>query len=306
MLFQGLAFRTWYTRRKGYTFSGLLDILSDKLRRVPGFPQLDDLYDAGGHPYIFAIGPRMSVKFRDQFGLGPTPETAHVFLDFLRKRRGKQCMPQDIASNWLLALESPQLSDEDRKEYSAKFEPGWYSQLKSAIFWRTAEKNEWVVIRPTLAQGILTIRGDLGLEVNGARAEIPFGRTMRIQIFRSLSFVLSKFPGNSTTGLLVNAIELVKDEPDVEGGTTIEQPLCGACGLVRLLIYHGGDRHDMLVRKTVLNAAEDSRGPYEGFSGDVLDAVNWKRWLDEQSIGGLPPEIGEMIMLWSWENWCMI
>ena len=81
-------------------------------------------------------------------------------------------MPQDIASNWLLALESPQLSDEDRKEYSAKFEPGWYSQLKSAIFWRTAEKNEWVVIRPTLAQGILTIRGDLGLEVNGARAEI--------------------------------------------------------------------------------------------------------------------------------------
>jgi hypothetical protein len=81
--------------------------------------------------------------------------------------------------------------------------------------------------------------------------------------------------------------------------------MCAARGLIRLLIFYGVDPHDFLVRRAVLNLAREAAGRYRGFREDILDAVYWKRWLDKQSIGGLPPEIGHMIMMKSWEKWCL-
>ncbi len=144
------------------------------------------------------------------------------------------------------------------------------------------------------------------MAVDDVERDVPFTPTFRRNVFRSLCRVLLKFPEAAATELLVTAIQLAKNEPATwTVGDRIKQPLRGAHGLVRLLIYYGGDPHDPLVRNVVLNVVGDASGKLTGFREDVLDARYWRRWLEEQSIGGLPPEIAEMIMLWSWENWCM-
>jgi len=153
---------------------------------------------------------------------------------------------------------------------------------------------------------LLLIGDDTGTQEE-SDTEVPFGMEMRLQVFRSLAFLLSRFPEAANVSILARAVDLAKNEQaDWTQGMEITQPWRGAHGLVRLLIFHGANPHDILVRNVVLNKSRNAWGRLRGYRDDVLDAVYWKRWLEEQSIGGLPPEIVEMIMLWSWENWCMI
>jgi len=74
----------------------------------------------------------------------------------------------------------------------------------------------------------------------------------------------------------------------------------------KLADFYGANPHDPLIVRSVLNFVEDARGRYKGYRDDVMDAVYWKRWLDKHSIGGLPPEIGQMVMMWSWQSWCLL
>jgi hypothetical protein len=127
--------------------------------------------------------------------------------------------------------------------------------------------------RPTLINGLLTFDADDDWETGCMFSHYT-------AFFRLLSWALRCNPGHVDANHLIQALQLVAGDGH----------LPGFVGIVILLLYHGSK-----IAYGVKTGANKTN--FVGLRDHAFEAECWRRWIAVGHIGGLPPEIAEMMML---------
>lgn len=221
------------------------------------------------------------------------------------------CGTKHLGSTILSIFELGNFNEEQKKAVASEHLACWWFRIKDPVFWRKASQSGWLELQASLADGILTFRNeDIGW---GTRPDQQDENVLSAQAFRSLSLVLSRVPDAANPRLLPRVINLIKCEAPgrqkiARSSKNMENEFWhGARGLVRLLLWH--DPHaanDPMVREAVRNEYGNPRRRYHGFAEDVREVRFWKKWCENQSIGGLPAEVLEEIVMIRWEFECLL
>lgn len=171
--------------------------------------------------------------------------------------------------------------------------------FKDANFFRYLMVNDYLPRDGNLVSYLLSLAPHITFKASYYRP------ILRRQMLRSLSFVCGQNGGCSANDLAL-LIDMVK---------TPNTPLHNARGLVRMAIFCGADPHVPVVRLTVdppppLPPQTPPNTPiilppmhrWPGFDEDIKSARYWTRWMSENSVGGLPPELTREIFLWHLES----
>lgn len=275
-----------------------LDRLKAPILARAGFPtNLDINSSRGTCPRVPDITSRsVREKLSLEFHLGPTLENEETFFrcafNPMRPARFRR-----VLHLLRLRMLKEGRSVEEMKPVVDKYRSVFVHRCKVTNIFKFLCRNNLYEPNAALLYGILDFSWNKS-STTGAQLNLS-KRFDRMEVFNALCWAITTGKGLMQfidSYHLQEAIGLIAGQ-----AASLNQPMAGNRGLVRVLLYflyHRVNPIDFAVKQKVLEVG------YNGFANDIYEVKCWIRWAQLQSIGGLPKEILEMIMMEKWLEFC--